>query len=171
MSRTLRLLRLALPLALLPMMQAGLHAQALAPAAAGAAPYCGELKRVVALAAAREKFASIAGNAREGSFLDTSLPLTDWRDCSLYGLRTYTCDSREFETSDAAETALARIAKEIKSCLGEGWIEDESRSSPAYLALQNAHGAASMTLSTDLTDRKQFVVRLILFLRGGQARN
>ncbi len=54
----------------------------------------------------------------------------------------------------------------MRSCLGDGWIEDKSRSSSVYVVLQNAQIAASMTLSTDVTDRKEHVVRLILFLRG-----
>ena len=130
------------------------------------AAYCPDLKRVVALAATQEKFASIAGQPREGNFRDTTVPLTDWRDCSLYGLRSYTCDSRAFATADAAEKALAGIVDEMRNCLGDGWIEDKSRSSSVYVVLQNAQIAASMTLSTDVTDRKEHVVRLILFLRG-----
>jgi hypothetical protein len=54
-------------------------------AAAAPAPYCSDLKRVAALALSGEKFASIAGKARQGNFIDTTLPLTGWSDCSLYG--------------------------------------------------------------------------------------
>ena len=58
-----------------------------------AASYCGDLKRVASLASARDRFASIAGKPREGNFSDTVLPLTGWKDCSLYGSGMYTCDS------------------------------------------------------------------------------
>lgn len=137
------------------------HAQPIEPNA-----YCPELKRVVALAATTDKFASIAGRPREGNFRDTSLQLTNWRDCSLYGSRSYTCDSQPLQTSDEAEKALATIVGDIGSCLGAGWIEDKSRSSSVYVVLQNAESATSITLSTDLTDKQEHVVRLILFLRG-----
>ncbi len=130
------------------------------------AAYCPDLQRVTALAATRDKFAAIAGQPREGNFLDTTLSLTDWRDCSLYGSRSYTCDSQAFATPDEAEKALASVVDEMRDCLGDGWIEDKSRSSSVYVVLQNAQIAASMTLSTDVTDRKEHVVRLILFLRG-----
>ena len=103
---------------------------------------------------------------REGAFRDTTVPLTDWRDCSLYGSRTYTCDSQAFATLDEAEKALASVVDEMRNCLGEGWIEDKSRSSPVYVVLQSAQIAVSMTLSTDATDPKEHVVHLILFLRG-----
>src|SRR5262249_31370335 len=59
--------------------------------------YCSELKRVAALATTRERFASIAGKPREGGFHETTLPLTGWRDCALYGAATYTCDSLEHD--------------------------------------------------------------------------
>jgi len=130
------------------------------------AAYCPDLKRVTALAATKDKFASIAGQPREGNFRDTSLPLTGWRDCTLYGSRSYTCDSQPLQTSDEAKKALASIVDEIGSCLGAGWIEDKSRSSSVYVVLENAESAASMTLSTDLTEKQEHVVRLILFLRG-----
>jgi hypothetical protein len=134
-------------------------------ARAQAAPYCADLKRVTALAATREKFLSIAGRPREGNFMDTSVALTNWKDCALYGSRSYTCDSHALDSPGNAEKALARIAGEIRDCLGEGWIEDRSRSSPVYIVFQNAPNAASITLSTDETDEKRYVVRLILFLR------
>ena len=130
------------------------------------AAYCPDLKRVVALAATRDKFAAIAGQPREGNFLDTTLPLPDWQNCSLHGSRSYTCDSRPATTPEEAEKALAGLVSDIKGCLGESWIEDRSRSSSVYVVLQSAPIAASMTLSTDVTERKEHVVRLILFLRG-----
>jgi hypothetical protein len=52
--------------------------------------YCFDLSRVVDLALTKERFASIAGRPRQGSFLDTGLVLADWKDCSLYGAATYT---------------------------------------------------------------------------------
>jgi hypothetical protein len=134
--------------------------------ASGEAAYCADLRRVTELAATRKKLAVIAGEPREGSYLATTLPLAGWRDCSLYGSRTYTCDSQVFATSDEAGRALAALVEDVKSCLGEAWIEDKSRSSPVYVVVQNAQDAASITLSTDVTDGNAHVVRLILFLRG-----
>jgi hypothetical protein len=139
----------------------GIGSVALADAA-----YCLDLKRVTDLAATKDKFSSIAGQPRDGNFRDTSLPLTGWRDCSLYGPRSYTCDSRPLQTSEEAEKALATIMGDIGGCLGPGWIEDKSRSSSVYVVLQNAQSVASITLSTDLTEKQEHVVRLILFLRG-----
>jgi hypothetical protein len=135
-------------------------------AALADAVWCPDLKRLTDLAATKDKFSYIAGRPREGNFRDTSLPLPGWRDCSLYGSRTYTCDSQAFASADAAEKALAGIVQDVSACLGDEWVEDKSRSSSVYVALQSAQGAASMTLSTDETDKKEHIVRLILFLRG-----
>src|SRR5215470_698813 len=93
-------------------------ARALAP---GIVAYCPDLQRLVTLALTKERFATIAGKPRQGNFLDTTLPLTGWQDCSVYGSRTYTCDFQVFGSADAAAKAQAVILGEIKSCLGEGW--------------------------------------------------
>jgi hypothetical protein len=130
-----------------------------------ALPYCADLKRVVALAATRERFAPITGKPREGNFLDTTLPLTSWTNCSLYGAGTYTCDSRGLPTAQAAEQAQAATLHEIKACLGESWSEAKDRSSPSYVVLHSRAAPISITLSTDQTDSKEHVVRLILFVR------
>src|SRR5215467_7925171 len=84
-------------------------------APAGAAPYCADLKRVAALASARDRFASIAGKPREGQFSDTLLPLAGWRDCSLYGAGMYTCDSAALKNADEAEKTQAKIVDEVLS--------------------------------------------------------
>jgi hypothetical protein len=132
--------------------------------------YCPDLQRVVALAMTNERFAPISGQPREGNFLDTSLPLTGWKNCSLYGRATYTCDSNEFKTSEEATQAQAAAIAQIKSCLGETWAEAEERSSPGYRVLHTTAVPVSITLSTDETDRKGHVVRIIIFVRGSQAR-
>ena len=54
--------------------------------------YCSELKRIAALAVTKEKFATITGKPRNGNFRDAALEPTGWRNCSLYGAGTYTCD-------------------------------------------------------------------------------
>jgi hypothetical protein len=129
-------------------------------------PYCSELKQVAGLALTKERFASIAGAPREGNFVNTSLPLTGWRDCSLYGLGTYTCDSQNVGTAEEAEKEQARTLRQIKACLGDGWAEAKDRSSASYVVLHSAAWPISITLSTDQTDNKEHVVRLILFRRG-----
>ena len=106
----------------------------------------------------------------EGNFLDTSLPLTGWKNCSLYGRATYTCDSNEFKTGEEATQAQATTIEQIKSCLGETWAEAEERSSPGYRVLHTTVVPVSITLSTDETDHKGHVVRIIVFVRGSQAR-
>src|SRR5262249_15993724 len=70
--------------------------------AGNAVAYCTDLRRVTVLALTKERFATIAGSSREGSFLDTTLPLSGWKDCSLYGSRTYTCDSHDLGSADEA---------------------------------------------------------------------
>src|SRR5215831_13968529 len=130
-----------------------------------APPYCFDLSRVVDLAVTKERFASIAGRPRQGSFLDTSLILADWKDCSLYGAATYTCDSSEMDTAEEAEKARAAALQQVKACLGAGWAEAAERSSPSYVVLHDAMRPVSITLSTDQTDGKKHVVRLIVFVR------
>jgi hypothetical protein len=139
-------------------------------AASAVPPYCPDLQRVIALAMTSERFAPISGQPREGNFLDTSLPLTGWKNCSLYGRGTYTCDSNELRTSEEAEQAQAATVEQIKTCLGETWAEAEDRSSPGYRVLHTRTAPISITLSTDETDRKGHVVRIIIFVRGSQAR-
>jgi hypothetical protein len=127
--------------------------------------YCAELKRVAALAATKERFASIAGKPREGNFVETTLSLTGWRDCALYGAATYTCDSREHNSAEEAERVEAGLAWQIKSCLGEGWAFASARSSASYVALHDVTRPISITLSTDETADKKHIVHLILFVR------
>jgi hypothetical protein len=126
--------------------------------------YCAELQQVVALAATKERFASITGPAREGNFASARLSLPGWSDCALYGARTYTCDSMKIGTEAAAESRLATTVAWIRTCLGDSWREVTARSSSRYVVLHGA-GAVSITLSTDRLDQEQFVVRLTLFLR------
>jgi hypothetical protein len=131
-----------------------------------AAPYCGDLKRVASLASARDRFASLAGKPREGNFSDTILPLTGWKDCSLYGSGMYTCDSPGLPTKNDAEKAQARATDEILSCFAGGWLEIKDRASPGYVVLHPARGPASITLSIDEGDNREFIVRMTLFVRG-----
>ena len=93
-------------LAILAVAVASLPAAALAQNARSPAPaYCFDLTRVMDLAVRKERFASIAGRPRQGDFRDASLVLPDWKDCSLYGAATYTCDSAEMESAEAAAKA------------------------------------------------------------------
>jgi hypothetical protein len=91
--------------------------------------------------------------------------LAGWKDCSLYGAATYTCDSAEMDTAEEAEGARRDMLDQVKSCLGAGWAEAAERSSPSYVVLHNAARPVSITLSTDQTDRKRHVVRLTIFVR------
>ena len=145
---------------------ASLPATAFAQSARSPAPpYCFDLSRVVDLVVTKERFASIAGRPRPGDFRDTKLVLAGWRDCSLYGAATYTCDSAEMDTAEQADEARRDILDDVKSCLGAGWAEAAERSSPSYVVLQNAARPVSITLSTDQTDSKRHVVRLTVFVR------
>jgi hypothetical protein len=134
-------------------------------AAPEAPPYCSELQRIATLAATKERFASIAGKPREGNFLDTSLTLTGWSNCALYGSATYTCDSRELNSAQHAEQAQSDVLQEIKSCLGEGWVIAPERASPSYVVLHDVMRPISITLSTDETADRKHVVHLIMFVR------
>jgi hypothetical protein len=125
------------------------------------------LKQVVALATTNDRFAVITGKPRDGNFTGTSLPLTGWKDCSLYGARTYTCDSHAVGTAQEVERGQAKTVNEIKACLGESWAEVEDWSSSSYVVLHDGMGLTSITISTDAKDRKEYVIRLVLFLRGG----
>ena len=153
-------------LTILAVAMASLPASALAQGARSPAPpYCFDLSRVIDLAMTKERFASIASRPRHGSFLDTSLMLADWKDCSLYGAATFTCDSSEMDTAEEAEKARAAALQQVKACLGAGWAEATERSSPSYVVLHDAARPVSITLSTDQTDGKKHVVRLIVFVR------
>jgi hypothetical protein len=132
---------------------------------AEAPPYCFDLTRVVDLAMTKERFASIAGRPRQGSFVGTSLVLAGWKDCSLYGPATYTCDSPAMDTAEEAEKARVAILDQVKACLGAGWAEAAERSSPSYVVLHDATRPVAITLSTDQTDNKKHVVRLTVFVR------
>jgi hypothetical protein len=130
-----------------------------------APPYCFDLSRIVDLAMTKERFASIAGRPRQGDFRDTRLVLPDWKDCSLYGAATYTCDSAEMESAAEAQKARVATLDGVKSCLGAGWAEAAERSSPNNVVLHNAAGPVAITLSTHQTDSKKYVVRLTVFVR------
>ena len=130
-----------------------------------APPYCFDLSRIVDLAVTKERFASIAGQPRQGDFRDTSLVLASWKDCSLYGTASYTCESAEMESADEAAKAKSAILRQAKSCLGAGWSEAADRSNPSYVVLRNAARPVSITLSTDQIDNKKYVIRLIVFVR------
>ena len=127
--------------------------------------YCAELRQVAALALAKDRFASIIGPSREGNFLDSKVTLPGWGDCSFYGTRTCTCDSEGFKTVDESNAAHGKVLEEVESCLRGGWTEDESRASPGYVVLHDERQLASITINTDLTERGEHIVRLILFLR------
>jgi hypothetical protein len=127
--------------------------------------YCVELKQVAALASTKDKFATIIGAAREGNFLDSKIALPGWGDCSFYGTRTYTCDSQGFKTADEGNAAHGRVLEEVKSCLRGSWAEVEGRASPGYVVLHDERDSASITINTDLTEKGEHIVRLILFLR------
>ena len=114
----------------------------------------------------KERFASIAGSARQGNFVDTKLALTGWKDCSLYSTNMYTCDSLAVDSAGAAERQQADLLQQLKSCLGEGWSEASDRSSANYVVLHHSLRPVSITLSTDQTDDKKHLVHLILFVRG-----
>jgi hypothetical protein len=152
--------------AMLVLALASLPATALAQSARSPVPpYCFDLSRIVDLAVTKERFASIAGRPRPGDFRDAKLVLAGWRDCSLYGAATYTCDSAEMDTAEQADEARRDLLEDVKSCLGAGWAEAADRSSPSYVVLQNAARPVSITLSTDQTDSKRQVVRLTVFVR------
>jgi hypothetical protein len=138
-----------------------------AQSAMAGAPYCESLKQVAGHALHAARFSSIAGAPLDGNFSETTLPLSGWIGCSLYGATAYTCDSPVLADAEAAEKAQTRIIDEILSCFAGTWLHILDRSSPGYAVLHPAKGAASITLSVDVTDDKQFVVRLTLFIRRG----
>ena len=136
-----------------------------ATAAQDASAYCSDLQQIVSLAMTKGRFSDIAGKPQQGDFHDTSLPLAGWRNCSLYGTSTYTCDSVEVDTAEQAEAAQAAILQQVKACLGQGWSEADGRSSPSHVVLHSALRPVSITLSMDATDNKTQVVHLIVFIR------
>jgi hypothetical protein len=127
--------------------------------------YCSELQQAVSIAMTKGRFSDIAGKPRQGDFHATDLSLPGWKDCSLYGASTYTCDSAEVDTAEQAEAAQAAILQEIKTCLGVGWSEAAGRSSPSHVVLHSALRPVSITLSMDATGNKTHVVHLIVFIR------
>jgi hypothetical protein len=129
------------------------------------AKYCAELKRVIALATTEDRFASITGSSREGNFSDTTLALTGWKDCALYGPTMYTCESAAARTLENAARAQATIVDELLRCLAGEWAEIGDLSSPGYVVLHPVKGPVSITLNLDATEDKDHVVRLILFNR------
>src|SRR5262249_33287252 len=134
-----------------------------------ALPYCNDLKRLAALATTRDGLVSIAGQPRQGNFSDASLSLTGWRDCVVYGTRTYACDSHELSTQAEAVAALGTFVRDIKECLGETWSEIADRSSLGYGVLHDSRHPVSITLSIDRSGDTGHVVRFILFIRGSEA--
>ena len=116
---------LAVAMASLPAIASAQDARPQAPS------YCFDLSRVVDLAMTKERFASIVGGQRQGSFQDTSLVLKDWKDCSLYGAATYTCDSSEMAASSqpAPRQALTccRVAARAFSASSAVSISEESQ--------------------------------------------
>jgi hypothetical protein len=126
---------------------------------------CAELDRIAALTATTEKFSTIAGTPREGDFSDTTLPLPGWSDCSVYGPRTYNCDSAPFSTSGAAEQAIEQAAQAIAACPGGAWRRRPQQSSSSYQVLSHTKAPAAITLSTAPGEGETFVMRLIVFTR------
>jgi len=152
--------------AILAVALGSLPATALAQSARSQAPpYCFDLSRIVDIAVTKERFASIAGRPRQGDFRDGTVILPDWKDCSLYGATTYTCDSAEIESAEEAEKARSAVLDQVRSSLGAGWSEAAERSNPNYVVLHDAARPVAITVSTDKTDNKKYVVRLIVFVR------
>src|SRR5262249_56507010 len=150
---------LALAIASLPATALAQNPRSQAP------PYCFDLSRITDLAVTKERFASIAGRPRQGDFRDTSLMLANWKDCSLYGAATYTCDSAEMESAAEAEKARAATLRDVKSCLGAGWAEAAERTSPSYVVLHNMAQPVAITLSTDQIYSKDTLLRLTVIVR------
>jgi hypothetical protein len=128
--------------------------------------YCGELRQVAAAALTKDKFAGIIGKPRPGNYLDTTVAPPGWEDCAFYGTRTYTCDSGAFRTAEEGDRALGAILGKVKACLSDGWTEDQSRASPGYVVLHSNRQVAAITINTDRSEKGEYIVRLILFLRG-----
>src|SRR5262249_56210432 len=105
------------------------------------------------------------GGGGPGDFRDARLVLAGWKDCSVYGAATYTCDSTAMDTAEQGDEARRDFLEEVKSCLGAGWAEVAERSSPSYVVLHSDARPVSIALSTDQTDSKRHVVRLTVFVR------
>lgn len=137
------------------------------PGPGDAAPYCDDLRRVLAFALTKQRFSAIAGKPRDGDFRDTQVRLAGWRDCSVYGTRTYTCDYRKLDSAaEAAKTQIA-VINEIRTCLGERWAQDHDRSSGDYAVLRSSDVPVSLTISTSADSRDGYALRLTIFLRSG----
>jgi len=131
-----------------------------------ARPFCADLGHVVRSAAGADRFASITGKLREGSFRETTRPLSGWKDCTIYGERTYSCNSESLRSATAAQRKLQAVVRDIKACFGAGWwTEDAERTSPLYVVLHHPVGLATMTISTDEDRKGVHVLRLTMFLR------
>src|SRR5262249_2635061 len=156
---TKNLMTLAVALASLPALASAQDARSQAPS------YCFDLTRVVDLAMTKERFASIAGQPRQGSFQSTSLVLAGWKNLFPYGPAAHNFGSPPTDTAAEAEKARAAILDQVKACLGAGWTEAAERSSPSYVVLHDAARPVAITLNTDQTDNKKHVVRLIVFVR------
>jgi hypothetical protein len=128
-------------------------------------PYCADLKRATNLAMTSERFATISAKPRDGSFADSNLALIGWKGCSVYAGRIFTCDSQLIGTTQEAEQLQRKISQEIQACLGTSWAEAKNRSSVGFIVMHHVDQPASITLSIDQTDEKQYAVRLILFAR------
>ena len=125
-------------------------------------PIC---SRLFALPPRRTSSRSITGNVREGSFYETSRPLPGWKDCTIYGDKTYACHSEDIATAETAEGRLNGVVQQVNACFGEGWwINDQVRTSLQYVVLHHPVGLATMTISTDEDRKNVHVVRLIMFL-------
>jgi hypothetical protein len=142
-----------------------MSALAAAPALAEETSYCPDLQHIILLAAGPDKFESIKGKLREGSFHETSRPLSGWHDCAVYGDKTYACNSEDIATADGAEGRLNSTVRQVNACFGEGWWQnDAARTSSLYVVLHHPVGLATMTISTDEDRKNVHVVRLIMFL-------
>lgn len=76
-------------------------------------PYCEDLRRVIALANTSQGFASISGSPGEGSFQDTTMPLPGWKDCPIYGEKTYACNSEVIDSAGVARERVASIVQQV----------------------------------------------------------
>jgi hypothetical protein len=123
------------------------------------------LERVADVAITNERFASISAKPRYGNSAESSLALTGWNNCSVYGARIYTCDSQPTGTAQETQQTQEKVFHDIKACLGNSWVEAKDRSSLGFIVLHHAGQPISITLSIDQTDQKKYAVRLILFGR------
>ena len=60
---------------------------------------------------------------------------------------------------------VARILNDVRSCSREGWAEDPSRTLPGYAVFRDDWQATSIAINTYQTDKNEYVVPFILFLR------